>query len=48
MWTGYQDDGDLAKRQYLLVWFLHWGLRDINPQVDMFTCSQAYTTGQQF
>ena len=29
------------------VWFLHWGWRDITPQVDIFTCGKAYTAGQQ-
>ena len=46
MGTGYHDGGDLTKRQYLLVWLLHWRWQDINPQVDRLTCSKAYTAGQ--
>ena len=37
----------ILERLHLLVWFLHWGWRDINSQVDMFACDKAYTTVQQ-
>ena len=46
MLAGYHNDGDLTKRQYLLVWVLHWGCQNINFQVDQLTCSKIYAAGQ--
>ena len=46
MVAGYHDGGDLAKRQYLSVRFLHWGWQDINFQIDRLTCSKTYAAGQ--
>ena len=46
MGAGYHDGGDLAKRQYLSVWLLHWEWWDINFQVDRLSCGKTYATGQ--
>ena len=46
MRAGYHDGGDLAKRQYPLIQFLHQGWWDIDIQVDRLTCSKTYAAGQ--
>ena len=46
MWAGYNDGGDLAKRQYLLVWVLHWEWWNIDFQANRLACSKTYTAGQ--
>ena len=45
--AAYHGGGDLAKRQYPLVWLLHQGWWDINFQVDRLTCSVTYAAGQE-
>ena len=48
MTAGYHNAGDLTKRWYLSVWFLHQGWWDINFQVDRLACSKTYAAGQWF
>ena len=43
----YYNAGELANRQYFLVWLICKGRWDVNFKIDGLTAKKAYTVGQR-